>query len=504
MIFRPQLKDIKIIGFYLGRLVLGLGCWFLLPMACALVFNEPDAFLDFSISFVFSLAVGLLLNLICVFEEKETIIDWMHGMIAVALSWIVAMFLGAIPLWLSGHWGSFLDACFDSMSGFATTGLVLGQDIDHLSYSCNLWRHLIMFIGGQGIVIVLLSLSNVSTSSYSLYLGEAREERILPNLLQTARFIWLVSLVFLILGSAALAVAMNVSGLPWIDSIFQGICIFMAGFDTGGFAPQSQNIMYYHSFLVEMVCMVVVLFGAISFSTHYGLWTGNRRTLFKNSEVRALLLSIFVLSAVVIIGLGQRGMYVTGNGLFRKGVFHLISGHVGAGFSTVYAQHFSSFSLWNPLSVLPIVIAMGLGGCVGSTTGAIKMLRISLLFKTFRSEIKRLMFSDSTVVVEKLNHIKTIIVNDKLVKNALMITLAFLALYLVGAAAGIYYGYSFQDSLFESVSAAGNVGLSAGITQPAMPSMLKVVYILEMWIGRLEFIAVFVMIGFFVSWLKGK
>jgi len=502
MIFKPQLKDIKIIGFHLGKLTLGLGLWFLLPMACALVFHEPDAFLDFSISFVFSLCVGVLLNLVCVFPEKDTAIGWMHGMIAVALSWIVAMFLGAIPLWLSGHWASFLDACFDSMSGFATTGLVLARDIDHISYSCNLWRHLIMFIGGQGIVIVVLSLSNVASGSYSIYLGEARDERILPNLLQTARYIWLVSFVYLVLGSAALAFAMNHGGIPWVDAVFQGICIFMAGFDTGGFSPQSQSILYYHSFLVEIVCMVVMFFGAISFSVHYGLWTGNRKVLFKNSEVRALLLSIFILFVAVVIGFGQSGSYITANALFRKGFFHLLSGHVGAGFSTVYAQHFSS--LWNPLSVFSIIIAMGMGGCVGSTTGAIKMLRISLAFKAFRSEIKRLMFSDSTVVVEKLNHIKTIVVEDKLVKNALMITLAFIVLYLAGAALGVYYGYSFQDSLFESVSASANVGLSAGITQPAMPTMLKVVYMFQMWIGRLEFIAVFVMVGFFISWLKGK
>ncbi|MFC1709727.1 TrkH family potassium uptake protein [Candidatus Omnitrophota bacterium] len=503
MIFKPQLKDLRIIGFYIGEIILGLGFWFLFPMLTALLFKEPDALCDFSISFVFAMCLGLSLTFLCKLSKQEKNLGWMHGMVVVALSWIVAMFLGAIPMWLSGHWFSFLDACFDSMSGFATTGLVLVQDIDHLSYSCNFWRHLIMFIGGQGIVIIVLSfLTGVTKGSYSLYMGEGREERILPNLLQTARFIWLVSSVYLVLGSIALAISMKVSGMPWIDSIFQGICIFMAAFDTGGFTPQAQNIMYYHSFFVELVCMIVMLWGAISFSVHYALWTGNRKVLFKDIELRMFFISIIVLFTVVLIGLSHDKIYDGGSVLFRKGFFHLFSAHTGTGYSTMYAQQFGS--MWNPLSIIAIIIAMSLGGCVGSTTGAIKMMRISLIFKAFRAEIKRLMFSDSTVVVEKFHHIKENTIGDKQVKNILMISFAFIALYLFGALIGVFFGYSFTASLFESVSASANVGLSMGITQPSMPALLKITYIFQMWVGRLEFIAVFVLIGFFISWLKGK
>ena len=126
----------------------------------------------------------------------------MQGMSLVGLSWLAAMFLGAIPLFLSGHWGSYLDACFDAMSGFATTGLVLVQDLDHLALSHNLWRHLMMFIGGQGIVIVALSFFVRGLSgAFKMYVGEARDERVLPNVVHTARFIWLVSIIYLILGS---------------------------------------------------------------------------------------------------------------------------------------------------------------------------------------------------------------------------------------------------------------------------------------------------------------
>jgi trk system potassium uptake protein TrkH len=114
------------------------------------------------------------------------------------------------------------------------------------------------------------------------------------------------------------------------------------------------------------------------------------------------------------------------------------------------------------------------------------------------------MFSDSTVVVEKLHHIRDVVIEDRQVKMAVLIALAFVLTYFMGALVGVYFGYPFLDSLFESTSATGNVGLSMGIVDPSMPTALKVTYILQMWIGRLEFIAVFVLIGFVISWLKGK
>ncbi|MDD5618098.1 MAG: TrkH family potassium uptake protein [Candidatus Omnitrophica bacterium] len=503
MIFRPQLKDLKVIGFFFGKIILGLGLWFIIPMVTAIIFKEQDAFLDFSISFIFSICLGLFLSLICYIPKDKRNLDWVHGMVVVALSWVVAMFLGAIPMWLSGHWLSFLDACFDSMSGFATTGLTLAQDIDHISYSCNLWRHLIMFIGGQGIVIIVLSfLTGIEKGSYSLYIGEGREERILPNLIQTARFIWLVSFVYLVLGSLALAISMRVSGMPWVDSFFHGVCIFMAAFDTGGFSPQAQNILYYHSWIVEVVSIIVMFWGAISFSVHYELWTGNKKAIWQDSEMKALFISVITLLTVVLIGLSRNRVYDTVSVLFRKGFFHLISAHSGTGYSTIYPEQFGAF--WAPLSILGLILAMGLGGCLGSTTGAIKMMRIILLFKSFRAEVKRLMFSDATVVVEKFHHIRDIAVDDKHVRTALIITFAFIMLYLGGALIGVYCGYQFLPSLFESTSAAGNVGLSMGIVAPSMPLLLKITYMVQMWIGRLEFIAVFVLIGFVISWLKGK
>ncbi|MDD3345287.1 MAG: potassium transporter TrkG [Candidatus Omnitrophica bacterium] len=235
MILRPRLEDLKIIGFYLGKIILGLALTMTIPIAAGLLFWELNPSLDFLIGMEISVLLGVLLVRLC---RTDKDLNWMQGMIVVSLSWVAAMFLGAIPLHLSGHWNSFLDACFDSMSGFATTGLALVQDLDHLSYTHNLWRHIIMFLGGQGIVVIALSFFVRGFSgAFKMYVGEAREEKILPNVVHTSRFIWLVSLVYLILGTLALGITGVVNGMRPLNSFFHGACIFMTAFDTGGVQP---------------------------------------------------------------------------------------------------------------------------------------------------------------------------------------------------------------------------------------------------------------------------
>jgi len=500
MILKPRLEDLKIIGFYLGKIILGLALTMAIPILIALCFREINPALDFFIGIEISVLLGLFLIRIC---QTDKDLNWMQGMIVVSLSWIAAMILGAIPLYLSGNWKSFLDTCFDTMSGFATTGLTLVQGLDHLSYAHNFWRHLIMFLGGQGIVVIALSFFVRGFSgAFKMYVGEARDEKIMPNVINTSRFIWLVSIVYLILGTLALGLTGLFNGMKPSNAFFHGACIFMAAFDTGGFSPQSQNILYYHSFVYEVITVIIMVLGAINFKLHYHLWMGNRKEIFKNIETRTLFITIIATFFVVAVGLAQKGIYPQATALFRKGFYQLISGHTGTGFQTIYAGQFVTD--WNPLALTGIIIAMALGGAICSTTGAIKMLRIGIILKAFKEDLKRIIMPERAVVIEKFHHIREVFLEDRLVKGALLITLAYIILYGLGALVGMFYGYPFLEALFESTSAAANVGLSCGITNIAMPAMLKVTYILQMWAGRLEFISVFTILGFLFAALKGK
>ncbi|HQP91065.1 MAG TPA: potassium transporter TrkG, partial [Candidatus Omnitrophota bacterium] len=202
MILRPQGIDLRIISHFLGRIVLGFGIMMILPAIVAVMFLETVPVVDFCIGLLASFCAGFLLINIANLP-KDTEMGWGHGMAVVSLGWLVCMALGAIPLYLSGHWASYLDACFESMSALATTGLSLSQDLDHMSHGTNFWRHLMMFLGGQGIIVVALSfLVKSGPGAFRLYVGEGREEKILPNVIETAKFIWLVSFVYMFLGTA--------------------------------------------------------------------------------------------------------------------------------------------------------------------------------------------------------------------------------------------------------------------------------------------------------------
>lgn len=360
-----------------------------------------------------------------------------------------------------------------------------------------------MFIGGQGIVIVALSFFVRGFSgAFKMYVGEARDERVLPNVIHTSRFIWLVSIVYLILGTFALGIVAVLNGIKPINAFFHGACVFMAAFDTGGFAPQSQNILYYHSLAFEIITIIIMILGAINFKMHYHLWMGNRREIFKNIETKTLFITVVITFCITAFGLTQIGSYPKAIILFRKGFYQLISGHTGTGYMTIYARQF--INEWGNLALVAIICAMALGGGVCSTTGGIKMLRIGIVFKALKQDLKRIILPERAVVVQKLHHIKEIFLEDKQVRSALLITLAYLSLYGIGAIVGMLFGYPFLNALFESTSAAANVGLSCGITDVGMPAILKLTYIFQMWAGRLEFMSVFTLIGFFVALIKGK
>lgn len=500
MILRPKAQDFWGIIHYLGFFAVILGLLMLIPLATALIFFEWNPALDISASILICLITGVSLQ---VFFPFKSDLSRFQAMAIAALAWLVAMFLGALPLYFSGHFKSYLDACFDAMSGFATTGLTLIQNGDHIAHGINMWRHLIMYIGGQGIIVVGLTFLIAGFSgAFRLYIGEARDERILPNVVQTARFIWQVSLVYLGLGTAILFLIGIYEGMSWVRSLLHGIWVFMAAFDTGGFTPQSQSILYYHSVFYEMGAMLLMVFGMINFALHYTLWSGNWREIYRNIEIKSLFATILISLGITGWGLAQADTFNSVFSFFRFNIFQVISGHTGTGYMTVYAPQF--INQWGELAMVGLIVAMGLGGSACSTAGGIKALRIGITIKAVWQDIKNLLVSEKAVLVDKFHHIRETVLNDKLVRSALTILLSYLAIYFLGAVIGSALGYKFLPALFESVSAAANVGLSCGLTQTTMPALLKVTYIIEMWAGRLEFLSIFVLGGIFIALFKGK
>lgn len=493
MIISPDRKDFSTFFNILGRLILGLSFFMLIPLLVAVVKKEISPFFDFLIGFSITASLGLLLLII--FPVKKEI-GWVHAFFTVSVGWLAFSLLGAIPLYLSSHFLSFIDAWFEAMSGFTTTGLVLIQDLDHLSFAHNMWRHLTMFIGGQGIILASLSiLTRVRPVALGFYIGEARQEKILPNVIGTARFIWKVSFVYLILGVSTFFVILYNQGMPLVKSLFHSLWLFFASFDTGGFTPQAQNIAYYHSFHLEIATSVFMILGAVNFNLHFWIWNKSKKEIFKNFEIRTFLFTLFFLTFLFYFS--YRAM--ASNIIFRKGFYQLISAHTGCGFTNLSGGEINGFPT---LALFSIIFAMMIGGGVCSTTGGIKLMRLGIIFKTIFMEIKRWMMPLKSVYKDRFHHLQDLILSDKRIKEAYLFFTIFIFTYIGGAIVAIMLGYPASLALFESVSATANVGLSVGLTAPGMPLILKLVYIFQMWAGRLEFISIFVSLGFILSLFK--
>ena len=502
MLQRPDRRDLRTIGFFTGRILSGLGLVMVLPVGLGLLRGEINDAMGLLIGACLALLLGLAANL---WLHTDRDLTWSQAMATVALSWLLAAFIGAVPLFLSGHFSSFLDAYFDAMSGFATAGLAVINDLDHVSDSINLWRHLMQFMGGQGLVLVALSLFAGGGGLTGLYIGEGREDKILPNVRRTAQFIWRVSLIYGFLGTAALWAALLHAGMPVVDGLLHAAMLFMAAFDTGGFAPTAGSLGFYHSAVVEAVASVIMIAGALSFALHYRLMQGRRplRDLTGNFEIRILAITMTTLFAVTAIGLARSGVYDSAEALLRRGFVNIVSAHTGTGFGTIPGRLF--VTQWGVLAPAMIVMAMAIGGMAGSTTGGIKALRLGLVFKAVVGEIRRVMVPGSGVVVDSYHDgNKVRIIGTATIRAASTILLLYVLLYLVGALMGLFYGYSIQESLFESTSAAAAVGLSVGLVGPNLETGLKLVYIAQMWIGRLEFISVFALFGYGYALLRGR
>lgn len=498
MLRRPDTEDLHVIGFFLGRIFGLVGAFGVVPLVWALLGREwgpASSFVLMIGAFAFPAAI------LTAASPPARRLDWSHGMVVVALTWLVVPAIGSLPLAISGHFADPLDAYFDAMSGLTTTGLSLLQDLDHLAPALNFWRHLLHFLGGQGIVIAALSLF-AGGAGLTLYYGEARDEKILPSVTSTSRFIWGVSLAHLVVGVAFLGLVGYFGlGFTPVRSLFHGLMIFFAGFDTGGFAPQSTSIGYYHSVLFEAAAAVLMVAGAMSFGLHFALWRGPRRNLLRNLETRTILSTFAAVLVITFLGLGALGIYQSTLGLARQGIFHVLSAHSGTGFATVPA---SELATWGGLAFGGIGLAMALGGMASSTAGGVKALRVGLAIKVLKDQVKAVLLPEHAVVSRAYLQGGRKRLTPALSQAVLVISLLYVALFLVGAGVGLAYGYPLQEALFESVSAAANVGLSVGVTDPAMPVALEVTYILQMWLGRLEFVAVFSLFGFLWSMVRGR
>lgn len=425
-------------------------------------------------------------------------LTWSEGMVVLGLAYPVMALLAAIPIGLSGHVTGWGDAFFEAMSGLTTTGLSVLHDLDHLPQSLAIWRQLLHLLGGVTILIAGLTIFTPrSQKAYDFYGAGVRLERSIPGFVTTFRHMVKVGVAWGIAGAVALGASLAIAGVPLARIPLHVLALFTSAFTTGGFSVSSASVAGYHSWSVEIVLIVLMLAGAIAFPLHLLLWRGELHRFFRHVDTRSLGIVLFGALVVVLAGLARSGTFTELAPLLRRGLFLAVSAQTTTGLTVTEPRLLASD--WGLVAPAGLVLAMAIGGMKGSTAGGVKAERFGLVFKGIAREIRRVLLPDHALVVETYQHKgRPRILTDAHVRAVGTVLLLFMTTHLVGALVILYGADTFDltEAMFESVSATSNAGLSIGILGPTSSGILKLVVVLQMWLGRLEFMAVFALAGF--------
>jgi trk system potassium uptake protein TrkH len=387
--------------------------------------------------------------------------------------WILLV-LTAMPPFMTLAGMSPVQALFESVSGWTTTGLSVA-DIPHTHALIFLWRSVLQLAGGAGLAILLISIAG--GSSGSLYSRVEGRELLVPQVRASARLVLQLYGVYLLAGVPAyMAVGM---------SLFEAFNHACAAISTGGFSTRFDSIGAWDSMPVEAVSIALMILGNLNFLTAWLLVRRRWIALMHNSELR--LGGIVLAIAMILVYVATTAhVYASFTKDLRVTVFETISALTTTGFSTV------SYGQWHPSGILILIILMIIGGGACSTAGALKQARVYILLQYLRRTIRKFVLPRGAVLpllVHESERPRS--VSDNEMSAIAAFTFLYFGVLLTGTLLLTLHGYSMSDSLFEYASALGTVGLSIGVTGPHTPGMVLLIETAGMVLGRLELFLVF-------------
>jgi len=415
--------------------------------------------------------------------RNNLVLSRRDGLGVVAFGWLFAGIAGAVPYYLAGIAPTPLAALFESVSGMTTTGATVLAGLEELPKGILLWRSLTQFIGGMGVLILVVAiLPFAGAGGMQLFRAEMpgpTKDRIEPRVTSTAKMLWGVYVLL----TVSLMCLLWLGGMDWFDAV----CHSFTTMATGGFSTQSTSIAAYHSIYIETVLIVFMLFAGINFSLHYRVLRGEFSSWWKNGELR-FFLGVFVVFSVIATVLLHQARAATGLGwgsAFREVSFTCASIMTTTGYTT------GDYSQWPVLAKAMLVLLMFMGGCAGSTAGGIKTGRIQVMLKAVAREI-RLFMQPKAVIPVRMNR-------KNLSDDILLAILSFVALYLfvmlMGVLAMIPCTPNIQTAVSSVITCMGNVGPGFAAVGPTcnfagIPEIGKAVLTLLMLVGRLELFTV--------------
>jgi trk system potassium uptake protein TrkH len=463
----------------LASLLACIALTMLIPLAAALALGEEEMLRPVLLPLIAVLSVSSII--IGITRKYKIIFTAADGFLIVFLAWVCTCLAGALPYYLSGYLPRFGDALFESTSGFTTTGSTVFANVESLPRSLLLWRAMTHWLGGMGIVVLTVALLPLlGIGGFRLLKAETpgpEKDRITPKITGTAKILWLLYVAFTVLEILLL----RLGGMGWFDSVGHAF----ATMASGGFSTRNASIAAFDSPFIQWVISIFMLIAGFNFTLIYRLLGGRVRELTRNSEAKAYFCIIVISAGLITFSLLTAAPGGPGGGNFesslRQAVFQASSLLTTTGFTIV------NHNLWPPLARACLFFIIFIGGCSGSTSGGVKIIRYLVLLRQAGNEMKRFLYPKGVFSVQ---------LNKKPgQKEVVYGVAAFVFLYFfLGFAAALLIssaGFDVFSSLNGAFMCLGNIGLSLGAFGPdsnfaAVPVYVKLGLSFVMIAGRLE------------------
>ena len=472
----------KMMGRFIAQ-ILSIEGFFMIPaLLIGLFYGESVAVQAFLWTLLLVTAITAVLFLLCrnapsAFYAKE-------GLVCVGISWVVLSAIGCLPFYISREIPAFVDAFFEIVSGFTTTGASILTDVEAMSKSLLYWRSFSHWLGGMGVLVFLLAFTGEQGKGFTMHLLRAESPgpsvgKLVPKMRKTASILYLIyisltvlDILFLLLGGM---------------SLFDAVCTAFGTAGTGGFGVRNDSLAGYSPYIQNVTTVFMALFG-INFSCYYLLLLGNVRNVFKDEELR-LYLGIFF-GSILLIVLNLRGFYDTLGETIRHAAFTVSSIMTTTGFAT------TDFDLWPAFSKAIIMLLMIIGACAGSTGGGLKVARVLLLVKSLRRNIGQVLKPRKVQVVRNNGSV----VDEKVLDNANAYLAAYVIIMFLSFLLISLDNFSVGTNFTAVLACFNNIGPGLEAVGPtcnysAYSSLSKLVLSFDMLAGRLEIFPMLVLLS---------
>lgn len=463
----------------LGVLLCVEALFMMIPTGVAFYYNEVDKW-AFLISSIATLMLGGIL--VYSFRKCRDSMSRRDGILLGTLAWIVFAIMGMLPFFSICN--SFTDAFFETVSALTTTGASIFTDIDNLPHGILLWRSLMQWIGGIGIVLFTVAVLPMLNHRGGMMLLSTEvsgmgQYKLSPRISQTAFRLWMCYFIL----TAALCALLYAGPMNFFDAV----CHSFATMATGGFSTHNESIGYYNSQYIEYIITLFTFIGGINFAILYRTVMSDHKLIFRAEQIKWYTFLLGGITLVFTLGLFFNGTFATIEESFRKSLFQVTTTITSTGYSA------TDFMSWGPFFTLSIILLMFFGACAGSTSGGAKIDRMVILIKNARNEFHRLMHPN--VVRPVLYNGKAL--SHQMVSKVLAFTIMYVIVWIVGSITLALQGATMSEAIYGSLSALSNmgtgIGADAGGYYAEITCSAKWTLMGLMVIGRLEIFTVIIL-----------